>query len=524
VQGACIPPAGGPGWHVQGSGCSTGSAGATWPALAAVALLGLLRGRRRRGGLLLAAALAAPAGAQETDRSFSTQRFMLAPGGDDILSVYSGRTAPPLAFAVAAAVDYADAPLRLVNGSQEVVLVRSQWNLQVGASVGLLRWLEVGLVVPATLSQSGEPAPPGGPPLASWTPSGGLCDPRLVPRVRLLDVAGVGLALVLPVSLPVGSVENYTGWSAVTFTPTAAVEWSGISALRLAGNLGFAIRPSRSLGDLTVGDALGYGLAGIYDFALGRQPFAAMVTLTGEVGTGGSGEVDPLEVLAALRWNAPLGLSVTAGGGAGLSQGYGTPNYRVVASVGFAPWALRAEVAPRKASPPEDESPAAAPPAAAAAPAAALAAASPAPVDRVPPPPAAPPADPVPQAKLVGKRIEVTGVVHFAINEASIDPRSHDLLSDVAAVMRANPQVKKLRIEGNASKDPLSARRKGSAEHDRKLSAARAEAVEEHLVKQGVEASRLESIGRGWESPVASNDTEEGRAKNRRTDFVVVEQ
>jgi outer membrane protein OmpA-like peptidoglycan-associated protein len=305
------------------------------------------------------------------------------------------------------------------------------------------------------------------------------------------------------------------------------VEWSGISALRLAGNLGFAIRPSRSLGDLTVGDALGYGLAGIYDFALGRQPFAAMVTLTGEVGTGGSGEVDPLEVLAALRWNAPLGLSVTAGGGAGLSQGYGTPNYRVVASVGFAPWARRAEVAPREAAPPEPEPPAAAPPAAAAAPAEALAAASPVPpppVDPVPPAPVAAPADPVPRATLVERKIEVTGVVYFAVNKADIDPRSHDLLNDVAAVMQANPQVKKLRIEGNASKDPLSARRNGSAERDRKLSAARAKAVEEHLVKQGVEASRLESIGRGWERPVASNDTEEGRAKNRRTDFVVVEQ
>jgi len=43
-------------------------------------------------------------------------------------------------------------------------------------------------------------------------------------------------------------------------------------------------------------------------------------------------------------------------------------------------------------------------------------------------------------------------------------------------------------------------------------------------VWQGVEASRLESIGHGWDRPVAPNDTKEGRARNRRTAFVVVDQ
>jgi uncharacterized repeat protein (TIGR01451 family) len=360
AQGTCSAPGPGNGWHVQGSGCSTGGTSSVWPSLAALGLLGLLRRRRGRGALVVAAALALPAWgrAQETDRSFSTQRFLLAPGGDDILSVYSGRTAPPLAIAVTVAVDYADEPLRLVNGSQEVVLVRSQWNLQLGASIGLLSWLEVGLVVPATLSQSGDVAPMVGAPLASWSPSGGFGDPRLVPRVRLLDVAGLGVALVLPVSFPVGSIENYTGWDAVTFTPTAAVEYGGLPGLRVAGNVGVAIRPSRSLGDLTVGSALGYGVAGIYDFTIARQPFAAMVTLTGEVGISGSGELDPLELVAALRWNAPLGFNVTAGGGPGLSSGYGTPNYRFVASVGFAPWAVRATPS-RKPEPAEAPSPAA---------------------------------------------------------------------------------------------------------------------------------------------------------------------
>jgi outer membrane protein OmpA-like peptidoglycan-associated protein len=90
--------------------------------------------------------------------------------------------------------------------------------------------------------------------------------------------------------------------------------------------------------------------------------------------------------------------------------------------------------------------------------------------------------------------------------------------------MKGNPQVKKVRIEGNASKDPLSAKRKDGAEYNRKLSQARADSVKEYLVKQGVAADRLETIGYGWDRPVAPNNTKDGRAKNRRTDFVVLDQ
>lgn len=142
----------------------------------------------------------------------------------------------------------------------------------------------------------------------------------------------------------------------------------------------------------------------------------------------------------------------------------------------------------------------------------------------VKPKPPPPPPVVTAKAKLVEKRIEVTEVVYFAVAKADIDPKSHDLLNDVATIMKANPQVKKLRVEGNASKDALSAKRKDGAEYNRKLSAARASAVKDYLVKQGVDASRLESVGYGWDKPVAPNNTKEGRAKNRRTDFVVVEQ
>ena len=141
-----------------------------------------------------------------------------------------------------------------------------------------------------------------------------------------------------------------------------------------------------------------------------------------------------------------------------------------------------------------------------------------------PPPPPPPPPVVTERARIVEKKIEITESVLFATNKADIDPKSYALLDDVATIMQGNPQVKKVRVEGNASKDPLSAKRKGGAEYNLKLSSARAAAVKDYLVKKGVDPARLDSIGFGWERPVDTNATAAGRAKNRRVDFMILDQ
>ncbi len=62
---------------------------------------------------------------------------------------------------------------------------------------------------------------------------------------------------------------------------------------------------------------------------------------------------------------------------------------------------------------------------------------------------------------------------------------------------------------------------KGSEEYNKKLSERRAESVAQYLISNGIAASRLTSKGMGEEEPKASNDTEEGRAENRRVEFAI---
>lgn len=134
-----------------------------------------------------------------------------------------------------------------------------------------------------------------------------------------------------------------------------------------------------------------------------------------------------------------------------------------------------------------------------------------------PPPQEEPPAEP-PRVELRDNKIEFSEKIQFEVNKATIKEESFSLLHDIAEVIKKNPHVKKISIEGHASAE-------GNAAYNKRLSDARAKAVLDHLVKkEGVEASRLVAKGWGVEKPIAPNDTEENREKNRRVEFLVVEQ
>ncbi len=121
------------------------------------------------------------------------------------------------------------------------------------------------------------------------------------------------------------------------------------------------------------------------------------------------------------------------------------------------------------------------------------------------------------KAKLTDKKIEINEKVQFEVNQAIIKADSFELLKDVAEILKEHPEIKKLAIEGHASAD-------GDDKANLTLSDNRAKAVMAHLVaKEGIDASRLTAEGFGEKKPIADNNTEEGREKNRRVEFNVVE-
>lgn len=103
--------------------------------------------------------------------------------------------------------------------------------------------------------------------------------------------------------------------------------------------------------------------------------------------------------------------------------------------------------------------------------------------------------------------------IEFEIASATIRVTSYPILDEIAKVLLANPQIKQMRIEGYTDNA-------GDAMFNRLLSKRRAEAVRRYLVQNGkVKEGRLSAAGFGPAKPIAPNDTEDGRAKNRRVEL-----
>jgi outer membrane protein OmpA-like peptidoglycan-associated protein len=118
--------------------------------------------------------------------------------------------------------------------------------------------------------------------------------------------------------------------------------------------------------------------------------------------------------------------------------------------------------------------------------------------------------------EMKGNQIVILKPVFFATNKDRILEKSFPVLEAVASALEAMDEIKKLRIEGHTDD-------RGRARHNMQLSQRRAESVVRWLSERGISPSRLEAQGFGQERPVDTNKTSEGRAKNRRVDFVIVD-
>ena len=104
--------------------------------------------------------------------------------------------------------------------------------------------------------------------------------------------------------------------------------------------------------------------------------------------------------------------------------------------------------------------------------------------------------------------------IHFDIDKAIIRPESQDTVNEIAKLLESNPGLK-IRIEGHTDDT-------GDTAHNKTLSENRAAAVYGSLLARGIAQNRLESRGFGAARPIVDNQTEEGRARNRRVEIVKI--
>ena len=104
--------------------------------------------------------------------------------------------------------------------------------------------------------------------------------------------------------------------------------------------------------------------------------------------------------------------------------------------------------------------------------------------------------------------------ITFQTGAAELTPESDTTLTAIAALLVDNPAVR-IEVGGHTDSD-------GVPEENEVLSQARADAVVASLVGKGVEAGRLQAVGYGDALPIASNETGEGKAQNRRIEFLLL--
>jgi outer membrane protein OmpA-like peptidoglycan-associated protein len=113
-------------------------------------------------------------------------------------------------------------------------------------------------------------------------------------------------------------------------------------------------------------------------------------------------------------------------------------------------------------------------------------------------------------------RIDLKQKVYFATNEDVILEKSFDLLSEVARALLDRPSIH-VSIEGHTDSE-------GSDKYNLELSERRAASVMRYLIAEGIERSRLSSKGYGESQPIDDNRTADGRANNRRVEFLITKQ
>jgi outer membrane protein OmpA-like peptidoglycan-associated protein len=457
-------------------------------------------------------------------------RFKPSVGAEGTFAVEHPSVAAHLDWGVGLFLNYARDPIVVRDGDDitQNVLDRTVTADLVG-SFGLFGWGELGFGLPLHLVYDGDGYANGAAVLA---PDEGVGDLRVVPKFALIrDVRPtqrLQLGIGVPVTFPTGDAEAARGAGGFTVTPELlfAFHRSGIG---IGFDLGYKFREVHPA-DLPYGDAIVIEPWLAYA-ATDQLTLRAELLAEKQVDAAIQGADFPIEIIGGLDYRIGS-VDLFAGGSAGLTDGVGAPTFRIIGGIRYRYYGDgggrgdyytggdpdgdgvrgRRDRCPDRAEDddgfedwdgcPEDDN------------------------DRdgiaddddeCPEMPGDRAHDGCPArtyVKIVDGKIYIFGKVQFATGSARVDNRSEVVLDQVAAALRANPQVRHVRIDGHT--DNI-----GGPTVNRRLAGERAAAVKAGLQRRGISGGRLSTRGVGEDNPIAPNRTRAGRAKNRRVEFII---
>lgn len=338
---ACDPDANGDGFDdglgVSGGGCSSGAGAGAGVLLLA---LGALFTRRRKLALwaaLVAVGSAGQAQAQVSS-SYSAERFLLTGDRDGILGLEWAEVQGHLTVDLGVWLGYANDPVnvyRMADGDRVGSLVANRFGGDLVAAVQLRDRFELGIAAPIIVSQSQELDS-----LTGMVPNAdlsgfGLGDLRLTPKVTLVRQgrSPASLALMLGVTLPTSTSDDYGGDDGLTASPALLVSRGQAVGLRLAAALGYRVRPAARALDLVVDDEVFGQVGAAYRWASSFEVDGTFDLATGADDVFGAFNRNHAEARLGAGYDVAQSVRAFGALGAGLAEGFGTPDWRVLAGV-----------------------------------------------------------------------------------------------------------------------------------------------------------------------------------------------
>ncbi|TXD37105.1 OmpA family protein [Lujinxingia vulgaris] len=274
-------------------------------------------------------------------QGFELQQFnpMPNPSGN-LFSTSSADVGEHLDWSAVAIFNYSNDPLVLRNRDGERIdsVVSDHATTHLLVSLALLDRFELGLDLPFVVWQRGSGVPGGE--QAPGEGGFGVGDIRVVPKVQIFSTResaednGVALAALADVYIPTGNEERLQGGD-FRVGPRLAFD-AIVGGPRIAANVGYLYRPGTSYENLTIDDTLGWNLGVEVPIVEGLRATAEAYGKITPLADAIVAEDSPTEIVGGAKYQIG-NLLMLAGGGVGLVSGYGTPDWRAFAGVGWAP-------------------------------------------------------------------------------------------------------------------------------------------------------------------------------------------
>jgi hypothetical protein len=288
---------------------------------------------RRGAAVLIAAMLGTVAHAQPSDK-VGIERFHLAIDRAGMLDVEWAGVPPHLAWNAGVFVGFAHAPLVVYDRNMEPIdaLVDRRLTTSLTGSIALFGRLQLGAALDVVGYQSGADV------LATMEslPSGGVGDVRLLGKLMVAGTDRYQLALIPALTIPGGDAGGYLREAGITFSPAVAASVR-FDALRIAGNVGYHVKPRVDSSGLVSDDEAFLRIAAGYELGAPRAPLAEL-WLASSIATplvDAERNQVALEVLAGAAYRFTPMIDGFVAGGIGLDNGFGTPDWRALAGVRF---------------------------------------------------------------------------------------------------------------------------------------------------------------------------------------------